>query len=436
MPSCLIVGGGLAGLACAAALADSGFRVTVVESRPYPGGRATSYRVPGAGEIDNCQHVLLRCCTNLLDFYERLGVQSNIEFHRDFYFIEPGGQVSEFRAGILPAPLHFSGAFMGLKCLGLKDKLAIARAMLSIRTQRRRPDLDAITMMDWLREKRQTERAIERFWRQILVSAVNEELDRMAAAHGLQVMWLGFLATGNSYEMGVPNVRLGDLYHQQLWRSREDVSFRFARRVNELAIADGRVRRAVTDDGEIEADYFVSAVPFEAVGALSPAIHFDPTGWGHSPIAGIHFWFDRPVTDLPHGTLLDRTIQWFFNKDGGRYLQVVVSASRSLAPMKQQEVVDLTLRELAEFLPLVKDAKLMQSRVVKEIRATFSARPGLEAERPGPETEIPNLFLAGDWTKTGWPSTMEGAVRSGYLAAEAVVAATGGRQRFLAPEVA
>ncbi len=435
MPSCLIAGGGLAGLSCAAALADVGFRVTVVESRPYPGGRATSYRVPGAGEIDNCQHVLLRCCTNLLDFYERLGVQSKIEFHREFYFIEPGGRISEFRAGILPVPLHFAGAFLGLKYLELTDKLAIARAMLAIRAERQRTDLDAITMLDWLREKRQTERAIERFWRQILVSAVNEELDRMAAAHGLQVMWLGFLATGNSYEMGIPKVRLGDLYHERLWRSRQNVSFHFGRRVNELAITDGRVKRAITGGGEIKADYFVAAVPFEAVGALSPAIEFDPTGWSHSPIAGIHLWFDRPVTDLPYGALLDRTIQWFFNKDGGRYIQVVVSASRSLAPMKQQEVVDLVLRELAEFLPRVKDAKLTQSRVVKEIRATFSARPGLEAERPGPGTGIANLFLAGDWTKTGWPSTMEGAVRSGYLAAEAVVAASGGRQRFLVPEV-
>ncbi len=159
-------------------------------------------------------------------------------------------------------------------------------------------------------------------------------------------------------------------------------------------------------------------------------------GFEHSPITGIHLWFDRSITQLPHATLLDRTIQWMFNKSDGRYLQLVVSASRSLVEMPRAEVIALALSELADFFPLVKEAKIEKAHVVKEIRATFSAGAGLEKRRPVSATKFPNFFLAGDWTRSGWPATMEGAVRSGYLAAEAVSQAAGQRQEFLLPDVA
>ena len=141
----------------------------------------------------------------------------------------------------------------------------------------------------------------------------------------------------------------------------------------------------------------------------------------HSPITGIHLWFDRPITDLPHATLLDRTIQWMFNKSEGRYIQLVVSASRSLTGMPRNEIIALAVRELAEFFPAVAGARLEKAHVIKEVRATFSARPGLERLRPASATHLKNFFLAGDWTRSGWPATMEGAVRSGYLAAEALL---------------
>jgi zeta-carotene desaturase len=179
------------------------------------------------------------------------------------------------------------------------------------------------------------------------------------------------------------------------------------------------------------ADYYVSAVPFERITALIPDLQFDASPFEHSPITGIHLWFDRPVMDLPHATLLDRTIQWAFNKGEGRYVQLVVSASRSLLPMPREEVIALALKELTEFFPLAAGATLERAHVVKEARATFSARPGLADARPEARTAIPNLFLAGDWTRTGWPATMEGAVRSGYLAAEAVLAAAGSPRAIL-----
>jgi squalene-associated FAD-dependent desaturase len=449
MPRVAVIGGGLAGLASAVALGSAGFEVDIYEARNFLGGRATSWPIGGEdGEmIDNCQHILLRCCVNLLDLYRRLGVDNKIRFHREFHFIEPGGRVSILKRGLLPAPAHFFGSFLNLKFLGIQDKIAIARAINAIPRERRtRTDLDRITMLEWLREKRQTDAAIERYWRQVLVSAVNEELDRMAAAHGFQVFWLGMIAREDSYEMGIPDVPLRELYDEHSLARVGTVRIQYrsvvtAIEVTEIENQGGSVTAVHAAGGRNEADFFVSALPFERLQPLvqtwvTPGL---PIEWGafeHSPITGIHLWFDRPVTSLPHATLLDRTIQWMFNKSEGRYIQTVVSASRSLLETPRNEIIDLAVRELAEFFPAVKEARLDKAQVIKEVRATFSAKPGLEALRPLSRTYLKNFFLAGDWTCSGWPATMEGAVRSGYLAAEAVTEAAGRPLRFLLPDVA
>jgi zeta-carotene desaturase len=422
MPTVLIAGGGLAGLSAAAALAGAGFEVDLYEARPFLGGRATSYPVvpadPDSPTIDNCQHILLGCCVNLLDFYSRLGVRDLIRFHREFYFIEPGGRVSVFGRGRL-------AAFLGLKFLGARDKLGIANALMALRRERgRRTDLDRITMLDWLREKRQTGRAIGRLWRPVLVSAVNEELDRMAARHGFQVFWLGFLARAGAGDMGVPAVPLARLY---------DASAFTGARLHLRTPVERIDAGGFTVAGEVRtADFLVCALPFErleSVGLAAPPLE-------HSPITGIHLWFDREVMQLPHATLLDGPLHWVFRKDSGRYLQFVVSASRELAGMSGGAIIDMAIGQVRRYFPAARDACLERSHVVKELRATFSAAPGVDALRPGPATAIPRLFLAGDWTATGWPATMEGAVRSGYIAAEAVCAAAGAPRRFLLPDVA
>ena len=430
MPETIIAGGGLAGLAAAAALASAGHSVTLFEARPFLGGRATSYEIDGE-TIDNCQHVLLRCCVNLMDFYRRLGVANDIAFHREIFFIEPGGRASTLRAGILPAPNHFAESFLRMSFLSAGEKLDVVRAIRSLEREHARDDLDRITMLEWLEEKRQPARAIERFWRQVLVSAINEELDRMAAAHGFQVFRLGFLARKNSYEMGVPAVPLGRLYGAEAWQRLGQVDLRMRAPLEKIVIENGVVQHAIACGEQIRADHYICALPFERVSAVIPGLPIDLAGFEHSPITGIHLWFDRPVTTLPHATLLARTMQWMFNKSEGRYIQLVISASRSLETMPRADVIALALRELAEFFPAARDAKLEKSHVVKEIRATFSAAPGLESRRPVSRTAIPNLLLAGDWTRSGWPATMEGAVRSGYLAAEAI---TG--KKFLLPDIA
>jgi len=428
MPHVIVIGGGLAGLAAAAALGDAGYKVDLYEARPFLGGRATSYTLPNAESVDNCQHILLKCCVNLRNFYERLCVGSRVQFFDEIPFMEPGGRVSILKAGMLPAPAHFTGSFLWLKFLAFADKVAVGKALLAMRSEHgKRTDLEQISMLDWLQEKAQTQGAIDRFWRPVLVSAINEELDRMAASHGFQVFWLGFLATKDSYQMGVPSVPLGQLYSSGTWRKLGNVTMHFRSPVEQLD-----PERGVCVAGEWkQADSYVSAVPFERIGAIAPGLGIDVSMFEHSSITGIHLWFDRKVTNLPHAALLDRNIQWFFNKELGKYLQLVVSASKPLLEMGRSEVVELAVKELGDFLPLVKEAKLVKAHVVKEVRATFSALPGLEEHRPVAVTKWPNVFLAGDWTRSGWPATMEGAVRSGYLAAEAV----SGR-KFLLPDIA
>jgi squalene-associated FAD-dependent desaturase len=431
MPSVIVVGGGLAGLAATAALGTVGYTVDLYEAKPFLGGRATSYSIPtgdgGTETIDNCQHVLLRCCVNLLDLYSRLDVLKHIEFHREFYFIEPGGRISVLRRGALPAPLHFSESFLKLEFLTAGEKLALARGLLALRSERGRADLQQISMMEWLREKNQPKRLVDRFWRQVLVSAINENLELMAASHGFQVFWLGFLATSTGYEMGVPRVGLGQLYSSDIWSRMPNVRLHLRTPVDSVDSDGARIKGGVRS-----ADHYVVAVPFERLATVCPAA--PPVNFEHSPITGVHLWFERPVTDLPHATLLDRTMQWMFNKGQGQHIQLVVSASRSLVGLSKDEIVSLALKELVEFFPAAADATLRRAHVVKEVRATFSAQPGVV--RPSVRTGTANVFIAGDWTDSGWPATMEGAVRSGYLAAEAVSADGGRRDCFVLRDIA
>lgn len=436
MTDVIVIGGGLAGMSAAAALGSIGLSVELFESRPFVGGRATSYALPNTEVVDNCQHILLRCCVNLLDFYSRLGVADRIQFYSEIPFLEPGGRMSIFRRGLLPAPFHFTESFLRLPFLDWGDKIAIGRAFLAILWEHdRRQDLDGISMLDWLHEKGQTPNAIERFWRQVLVSAINEELGRMAASHGFQVFRLGFLATADSYEMGVPNVPLGELYGAEAWAGLPNVKLRLRAPVERVETANGEIEAVYSGGERFSARQFVSAVPFERVASLFPTAGLDVSAFSHSSITSVHLWFDRPVTDMDNATLLERNIQWFFNKEQGRYLQLVISASSNLLEMPRQQVIDLARQELCEFLPAAREAQVIKAHVIKEARATFSAAPGLRKHRPEPATRLSNLWLAGDWTQSGWPATMEGAVRSGYKAAEFTAAALDRPTRFLLPDI-
>src|SRR5580704_8317957 len=206
-----VVGGGLAGLAAGCALAESGFQVTLFERRPFLGGRASSYQHPGTGEVvDNCQHVLLGCCTNLIAFYRRLGVEQQIRWYNEITFILPGGRCSTLRPGALPPPFHAAPSFLNSSALDLKDKLAIARAMMALVP--RLPKDDGENFLSWLLRHGQTQRAINRFWMPVLVSALNEDLNRVSVHYAAQVFRESFLKSGEAGRMGVPSVTLSQLY--------------------------------------------------------------------------------------------------------------------------------------------------------------------------------------------------------------------------------
>ncbi len=438
-----IIGGGLAGLAAAAALGGAGFRVDLFERRPYLGGRAASYELTGAPEqrdtIDNCQHVLLGCCTNLVNFYERLGAAPHIRFHGRIPFVTPDGRMSVISGDRRPAPLHLLSSLGAFHALGWRDKLAIGAGMaaLSFELGMLSPArLDSQTMLDWLQSHVQTPRAIEFFWRVVLTSALNEDLERVSAWHGLRVFWKGFLVSRAAYRVGVPAVPLGELYRLSLPGVR--IHLRSAARA--LETAAGRVLAACLGDGrKIEAGWFIVALPFENTRELLPGAA-DYGALSHSPIIGIHLWFDRPVMEQPFAALLGRTIQWAFRKPGladeqeEGYLQCVISAARAQLPAGRDELVQMAVRELAEFFP-GRGGTLKKAAVVKEVRATYSPAAGVDRLRPSSRTALDNCFLAGDWISTGWPPTMEGAVRSGYRAAEFVAAAAGRPQRFLQPDL-
>jgi squalene-associated FAD-dependent desaturase len=458
-PTVAIAGGGLAGLAAGCALAEAGFRVSLFERRPYLGGRASSYQHPGTGEtVDNCQHVLLGCCTNLLDFYRRAGVQDKIRWYEKLTFLEPGGRASVIAPSGLPAPLHTAPAFLRADCLNFRDKMAIGRAMAALA-----PGIPADRgepFLDWLKRHGQTGQAIERFWKTILVSALNEDLDRVSVPYAAQVVRESFLKSAAAGRMGIPSVPLTDLYNTtgDYIRARGgEIQFRAG---VESFRAQGSQVNVTTNGQEQKFDYLVLAVPFDVLGRMLPKTQSAAPlaaalgQFSTSPITGIHLWFDRQISELDHAVLLDRTIQWMFHKsrliesrnnesrnnessENGSYIELVVSCSRSLVEKSKPEIVDMAVKEAQEFFPGARDAKLLKSTVIKEVHATYSPRPGMDQHRPKPETAWPRVFLAGDWTATGWPATMEGAVRSGYLAAEALTRFVGGTgASFLVPDLA
>jgi zeta-carotene desaturase len=420
-------------------------------------------------------------------------------------FIEPGGRQSILEPSSLPAPLHVMPSFLRLKFLTLRDKIALTRALIVLMTGL--PKDDGTSFQDWLIRHHQTPAAIERFWKPILVSALSEDLDRISVPYAAQVV----RETAKSRiarSMGIPSAPLSELYsaaRDYIISHGGEVRLRTG--VQSFQPTENGVRLELQDSQE-NFDYAILAIPFDALAKLLPdstdstplrekVSHFET-----APITGVHFWFDRQITDLPHAVLLDRTIQWMFHKsqlltrnsqytsdvenekpspvgatdasrdfpnakigdsapqgqhslapdgrpgvarstiesrrDGAEipsYVELVISSSKSLINKSRQEIIDLALAELREFFPAARDAQLLKATVIKEVNATFSPTPGIDRYRPHPQSPWPRVFLAGDWTATGWPATMEGAVRSGYLAAEAITQIRGNAKKFLVPDL-
>jgi squalene-associated FAD-dependent desaturase len=452
-PTVTVVGGGVAGLSAACALADAGFRVTVLERRGYLGGRASSYLHPGTSEvIDNCQHVLFGCCTNLVDLYKRLGVEDKIFWDSRMTMIEPGGRRSTLLPMPLPAPLHGLPSILGALCYSLADKVSLLTAFNKL-IYLRDPD-PTQSLQSWLDAHHQTPGAIKRFWHLVIASALNADLDQISLPYAVKVIRELFLNSAHAGKMGMSTIPMSDLYEgAQSYLNQRGGTIQFNTNV-ESATWDEHQRQWTLQsrDLQIRSEQLVLALPFEATAKLLPSMPANAAATAlanqmqkltHWPICSVHLWYDREITELNHAVLLDREIHWMYHKSrwqpqrdsSASYLELVISANREFAALPREEAISRATTQLAEFFPQIKQATLLKAALIKEVRATFGVPPGIDTNRPTAESPWPNCFLAGDWTATGWPSTMESAARSGYLAAEALCQAQGDARQILVPDL-
>ena len=450
----VVVGAGVAGLAAAAALAADGANVTLLERRAFVGGRAYSYAHPALGEVVDSQHVLLGCCTNLIEFCEAAGLADKIRWYDRQTFLTPGGNASAIEPGSLPAPLQYAGSFLHASMLGLGDKVAIARGLMEF--ARGNSGSDEESTAQWYKRTGQTERAVRHFWEPILLATLNDGAANCSMKYAGKVFYELFLKTSTGGRLGIPTVPLSEFYGagaEMIRRLGASVEMRAG--VHGIVQQPNGTWLVKSADSVVQTRNVILAVPFaqtqqlvagmELAGRDGEPARTELLGrmarFVDSPFISVLLWYDRQITDLDHAWLLDTTIQWFFHKsrirgyapEQGSYVELVIAGSKRELGMSREEILAIALAEIEQFFPAVRDARLVKSGLLKEARATFSVTPGLDAYRPSQKTALPGLYLAGDWTATDWPATMEGAARSGRLAAGELA---GGRERYLAPDLA
>jgi squalene-associated FAD-dependent desaturase len=459
----LILGAGLAGLSAAVALSGAGARVALAERKPYVGGRAYSYLHPALDEVIDSQHVLLGCCTNLIDLCRLARADRHIRWYDCITFLQPGTETTPMRRSdigpnSLPSPGHSALSFLRAPMLTFADKYRIGIGLLEF--LRSYPSSDHEPFSTWLKRTRQTDRAIRHFWEPVIVGALNDSFDRCSTRYAGQVFHESFLKSAAGGRLGIPSQPLSQFYAAlaQL-AEQQGTLLRLRTSINAIErTSHGQWQATASDGSKLRARSLLLALPFEQTANLLATLpescaqrtsilpklaHFR-----HAPITTVHLWFDREITTLDHAALLDTRIQWMFNKSrirrlerdsttgaGGQYIELVISASFAELRESREQILEAAVEELARFFPQVRAAVILKSGILKEARATFSVLPGLDQFRPRADAPGGRLYLAGDWTQTGWPSTMEGAVRSGRLAAEAIAAASGSAATFLSPDL-
>lgn len=423
----VVCGGGLAGIAAAVEAARRGARVTLVERRPFLGGRAFSFTDRASGhEVDNGQHVFMGCCPAYIDLLRILGTGHHTTLQRRLHapVRDRDGRTGALWGAPLPAPLHLAPAFLRYPHLTAREKASAARALAALArlTPADRTALDDVTFAAWLEERGQGPRAIANFWDLIVLPTCNDRSDRVSAGLAAFVFHEGFLRTAGGAAIGWSRVGLSRLVDPAAETLLAGLGGRVLRGREVAAAEPGRVR--LRDGETLAADGVVLALPPSRVLATAPeALAADPQ-LGDSPIVSAHVWYDRPVMPETFSAVIDSPVQWAFNRTAmtgdrgeGHQVAVTMSGARREVTLPRDELERLVQDEIAALYPAARAATVLACAVIKEPRATFAAAPGQAARRPGVATAMHGVALAGAWTDTGWPATMEGAVRSGIAAA-------------------
>lgn len=457
-PKVVVIGGGLAGITAALELVRRGATVTLIEAKQRLGGRVGSFAAPSGTAtedeaIDYCQHVGMGCCAHLQQLIQELGQTNDWSVHKQLHFFGPTGRYQRLAAWPwVPAPLHLSGWLWKWPQLTLRDRLSVARCLWRMRQLPLDDRTAGILAWQWLQQHGQTENALQHFWSTIVVSALGEELSRVSLAAVAKVLQDGFMRSRDAFHLWVPQRPLGELFgtraHAHL--ERLGVYFRMGTAADEIRHISSEELQVETTGGCFSAEAVVLAIPWHQLTRLrySPELatvaHMaqNAARLQASPITGVHTWWDRAWLEQPHAAIVGRLCQWVFPKPQGAgghvsapvsdsadtwltgiYYQIVISASRDLRGLPPGELRELLQADLVEVFPQVRQARLLACKRVTDPQAVFSVSPEAHACRPATDVH-PRLAVAGDWTRTGWPATMEGAIISGLAAAAHVLQAT------------
>jgi len=438
----VVLGGGLAGLSAMCNLLDKGYKVTLIEKRPFLGGRAFSYIDKETGiEVDNGQHIFMGCCTYFIEFLHKVNAYKKI-------FIQEKLNIKIVRnsreSSIFSVPwlgfFHLLPSLIAYSHVTFKDKMLIIYALLKIKNLDREAiklDLDNESFYNWLKRNKQSDTSIQSLWNLVVLPTLNDNIQNVSAYMGIMVFQEGLLKGPKEAALGYSTVGLtsllGDSMQEYIKSKRGEIIL--GKAVTSIEIVDNRINSVVLTDGSnINGKIFISALPFDKYKEIFPILsnNYPLKSVGerltYSPIVGIHIWYDREVMEDDLIAFLDSEIQWVFNKSSmqkiqelsGQHLSISISGAWKYANMSKQKIQDIFTMEMKQLFPKAQQAIVKRCIIIKQLQATFRSLPGAYSARPKPNTEILNLFIAGDWTATGWPSTMEGAVKSGVLAAKEI----------------
>jgi squalene-associated FAD-dependent desaturase len=439
MKSVIVIGGGFAGLSAATALAKEGHRVTLLEGRQVLGGRAYSFVDPATGDsVDNGQHLFMGCYVETLKFLQRIGSLGALTFQPSLFirFVGTGIRRATLRCLSLPAPWHLYSGLLGLKTLSWGDRWRLRNVHTELKKNTPAQELDRLTVDEWLKRCGQSERARRHLWDLITIACLNEDPRIASAATFVAVLKQAFFGDVNSSQLAFANVGLTDMYVKQAVSCIESAGGEIRTRcpVQRLDVRNGRVQGVVLrSGGRLEADAVIAAVPPWALLKVVPQEwverepYFAKLGLlTYAPIISIHLWFDRAITDELFVGLLDTHIQWLFNrsrihhdsKTKAGHVSLVISGAHRFIDWTDKKILTMALEELKRLFPEAGKAALLRSLVIKENHATLSPKVGTESLRPAWESPIKNFWVAGDWTDTGLPGTIESACLSGHRCAE------------------